>query len=110
MTNSTSARVFATVLAAAMTIGSVAVTTTSHAATGTDSTKVTYSDLNLSSEAGQRQLDRRIDRAAREMCGMNKARTGTRLNSREASDCHQNALRSVRERVARAIELDRSKS
>ena len=42
---------------------------------------VHYDDLDLTSEAGQKQLDLRLERAAREVCGVDKTVIGTHLRS-----------------------------
>lgn len=64
------------------------------------------SDLDLATEAGQAQLARRVDAAAREACGMEAVRSGTRLPSRAASKCYEEAkaaaTRQVNQRVAGA--------
>ena len=62
---------------------------------------VRTSDLNLSDPAAQQQLDRRIDRAARKMCGLDQVRTGTMLPSPQAKACYRNAVRSTRDQLAR---------
>ena len=56
-----------------------------------NSVGVRYSDLNLASKAGQDELDRRLDRAARNVCGMDGIRTGTRLASAESRRCYREA-------------------
>lgn len=48
---------------------------------------VPYSDLNLASEKGRNLLERRIDRAAREVCGVDEAITGTRSRPQDRLDC-----------------------
>eukprot|EP00536_Pseudo-nitzschia_multiseries_P015846 jgi/Psemu1/43925/gm1.43925_g len=53
-----------------------------------ENVNVTYSDLNLNTVAGQKELSQRIDRVAREVCGYGAARTGTRLPDRAARECH----------------------
>lgn len=52
---------------------------------------VRYNDLNLASKAGQEELDRRLDRAARSVCGMDAVRTGTRLASADSRRCYREA-------------------
>ena len=48
---------------------------------------VEYSDLNLATEAGQKTLERRIDKAARKACGLDARMTGSRVDSNEAREC-----------------------
>lgn len=40
---------------------------------------IEYADLDLTSPQGQAKLERRIDAAARQICGANEQRTGTRI-------------------------------
>jgi UrcA family protein len=70
------------------------------AAAETVSQQVVYSDLDLDSAAGQAHLDRRIDRAAREVCGVNEIVTGTRLVSPEIRACVERAKARALERVS----------
>jgi UrcA family protein len=53
------------------------------------SVEVTYADLNLASEQGRAELDRRLDNAARDACGMDDKIVGTRLSSRESKLCYR---------------------
>lgn len=92
----------ATTLIAAL----AAVATPAAAASDTDgrpSKGVSFADLDLSTAAGQRQLQARIDRTAREICGADRATTGSRIASREAMACYRQALSRTRERVAQAV-------
>lgn len=71
-----------------------------------DTLAIKTSDLDLSTPAGQAQLERRVTRAAREACGMDDVRTGTNLPSKNARACFEQAkttaMRQVNERVATA--------
>ena len=49
------------------------------AAAQTVSVAVDYADLDLTSPQGQSALDKRIDRAARQICESGQQRTGTRI-------------------------------
>lgn len=53
--------------------------------------RVQYKDLNLATTAGRDELERRLDRAARSVCGIDDARTGTRLPSDAARRCLRDA-------------------
>ena len=64
---------------------------------------VRYGDLDLTSEAGQRQLDQRLERAAREVCGMNEKVTGSHLRSQNARDCYREARRNLDQQYAQLI-------
>ena len=65
---------------------------------------VTYGDLDLSDGADLEKLDRRITRAARQVCGYNERATGTRLPSRAATACVEDAKRSLNRQFAGMIE------
>ena len=53
-----------------------------------DSLSIPYQDLNLATAEGQEALDRRIDNAVREFCGVGEQTTGTRISSRKARQCY----------------------
>jgi UrcA family protein len=67
------------------------------------SVEVRFADLNLNTAEGQQKLERRIDRAARQVCAMDQMTTGSRIASPAASACYRLALRNVRDRVASVI-------
>ncbi|MXP15248.1 UrcA family protein [Altererythrobacter confluentis] len=52
---------------------------------------VEYADLNLATAAGQKTLNQRIIKAAREVCGMDRAVTGTRVPTRDVLQCFHTA-------------------
>lgn len=66
--------------------------------------QVEYADLNLASPAGQKTLDQRITKAARQVCGMDGVRTGTRLNRKEATDCFRAAKAQAEKQFAALID------
>jgi len=68
-----------------------------------DQVHVRYTDLDLNTPAGQATLDRRIDKAVKELCGADETIVGTRLPSREAQACFDRTKASVREQVAQNI-------
>ena len=68
---------------------------------------VQYSDLDLSSPEGQETLDRRIDRAARNVCGAGDTDMGTRVKSSAVRSCVKNAKKQVRAQIAAKIEEER---
>lgn len=70
---------------------------------------VSYADLDLATPAGQAQLDRRIDKAAREMCGITDIRTGTLLQSTSSKECYQATKASARKQVAERIAREGAK-
>ncbi len=55
------------------------------------SVSIKYEDLDLTSNKGQKLLAKRIDNAAREICGIGKVRTGTRLPSSRDTQCYKEA-------------------
>jgi len=57
-----------------------------------------YRDLDLSSQAGREELDRRISAAAREACGFSDAVTGTRIMPKEARECYKDARAKIEQR------------
>lgn len=70
------------------------------AAAQTVSVDVDYGDLDLTSPQGQAALDKRIHAAAREICGANEQRTGTRI----AMDTKtRNCIAEVRAKAARQV-------
>jgi UrcA family protein len=95
--------------AAAMILGAA----TAFAAPATADTSATvaveYSDLNLATKAGQARLERRIDDAARSVCGMDRISTGTRLPSTAGRQCYAETRARVHEQVAQAIARDGSR-
>ncbi len=70
---------------------------------------VKYSDLNLATEAGQAALDARIDRAARDVCGVDEIRTGTRTPSSEARRCYKETKANVHKQVAERISRENNR-
>jgi len=93
------------ILAAAL--GAAAVFATPAAAENVSA--VTYSDLDLSTSAGQAKLERRIDSAARSACGFAEIRTGTIMRSSAARECYEEAKARVHQQVAELIARDSSR-
>jgi len=67
---------------------------------GQQTTGVSYRDLDLRTDAGQAELDQRIDRAARQVCNMDEMTLGTRIPSRGAQACYVQAKRQLDEQFA----------
>ncbi|MFZ1743290.1 MAG: UrcA family protein [Pontixanthobacter sp.] len=80
-------------------IGSMIATTPAFAGEA----QIKYNDLNLASAEGQQTLERRIDKAAREVCGVSRQRTGTRIPSGRAQQCYQDAKKQAALQVASLI-------
>ena len=66
--------------------------------------EVSFSDLDLSTAAGQAALDRRIDTAARKVCHMDNMRTVSRIKSRERQECYDKARASAANQIAAIVE------
>lgn len=65
-----------------------------------ETVKVEYKDLDLSTEAGQKELDSRIDGAARRACGFGEMAVGSKIPTKEARDCVADAKKQIEKRVA----------
>ena len=63
------------------------------------SEKVTYSDLNVEKEAGAQSLYRRIQQAAKRVCGVESIRTvrGARIEAEQRSCYHESLNQAVAE-------------
>ncbi|QIG54192.1 UrcA family protein [Altererythrobacter sp. BO-6] len=68
-----------------------------------NSKTVTYSDLDLSTKQGQKELEVRFARAAREVCEADAKRTGTRMMSTEVRRCLAEAKKSTKAAMARIL-------
>jgi len=64
---------------------------------------VRYGDLDLTSAEGQRQLDIRLERAAREVCGVNEKVVGSHLRSQESRVCYREARRNLDQQYAQLV-------
>jgi len=73
----------------------------------TSQSNVTYEDLDLSTEAGQKELDQRITIAARKTCGLGRHTAGTRTVSRDQRRCIASAERQAKSTLAAVIEEQR---
>lgn len=70
----------------------------------TRTTGVTYQDLDLSTEEGRTELARRIDNAAKTVCGVNEREVGSNIMSRESRACYRNAKRELERHFAQVVE------
>ena len=68
-----------------------------------ESINVAYGDLNLASAAGQKTLDGRIDRAARQLCGHNAVGTRSVRENQAAKMCFQKAKAAANEQFAASV-------
>ena len=85
-------------LLAAATIASPAMAATADA--GAERTiAVRFSDLDMTSDSGQQELQRRIEVAARDVCGMSERPTGSFTPSSSSRSCYVRALNAVEPQV-----------
>ena len=68
---------------------------------------VSLAGIDLDTPEGQEMLDQRIDRAARDVCNLDRVRTGTRIRSRASIDCYEKAKASAKQQVAAIVEKQR---
>lgn len=69
--------------------------------------EISFAGLDLETAEGQRMLDQRIERAAREVCGYDEQRVGTRIRSNEARYCLAKARTTAKRQVAAMLEDQR---
>lgn len=69
----------------------------------TRSVEVAYHDLDLTTLEGVQKFDRRVDRAARDVCGLNDIATGTRIPASGAHACYREAKDKIGARVAALV-------
>lgn len=65
---------------------------------------VSYNDLNLSTESGQKVLQNRIEIAARKVCEFDRPTTGSRLPDQDMRVCYHQAIAQTQARVASTID------
>lgn len=89
----------------ALATAALAITPVAAAAQATQqrTTGVTFSDLDLATEAGREELDRRIDAAARQVCAIGESDVGTRIVTREKRTCYREARQQLEERFAQVL-------
>lgn len=69
-----------------------------------NSVSISYADLNLNSEAGQAELEKRVFGAARQACQADGVQTGSRILSADKRRCLSDAKKSAKMQVAAIIE------
>lgn len=84
-------------------LAALALTVPAAAEQVTTSVGVAYDDLDLATEAGQKELDARLEKAAKSVCGLDEARTGTRLASADARRCYRDARGKLDQQFASVI-------
>ena len=68
-----------------------------------ESKQVGFNDLNLASIEGQETLERRINHAARQVCGYSELKTGTRVATPAMRSCFAKAKKSATAQMAAAV-------
>ena len=71
--------------------------------TETATATVRYDDLRLGTPQGQKRLERRLNQAARQVCGMNEQRSGTRIRPAEETQCYRQARATAMQRYASLV-------
>ena len=66
----------------------------------TQSVQVRYSDLDLSTQAGQDTLERRLNQAAESVCGIDRRTSGPTLPSTESRKCYRETIKSFDREIA----------
>lgn len=95
----TLAKTFTLALASAGLVGTMAAPALADEAAARTA-QVVYGDLDLATAAGQRTLDRRIEKAVRQVCRTASFRTGTRTMSLDALNCLARARSDAKQQVA----------
>ncbi len=91
-------------LAAAFTAGAMIATPALAQSDALQSVPVQYSDLDLSTDEGQAALERRLDRAAQKVCGIDRRTSGHALPSAEARGCYREVSESFAREIAARTE------
>lgn len=76
------------------------------AALDTQQLSIRYADLNLSSPAGQKRLEMRIEVAVRDICDADYVPTGTRIKPASIDKCMETARASAKRQMAAVIQRD----
>jgi UrcA family protein len=61
---------------------------------------VPTADLDLGTAAGQRTLDKRVEKAVRSVCRKVSVQTGTRIMDEESRNCHAKARADAKQQIA----------
>ncbi len=64
---------------------------------------VEYSDLNLETAQGQKILKRRIDKAAKAFCQVDRVETGSRIRNPASLMCYKQAKAAAHEQLAAIV-------
>ena len=91
----------------AIAAASLAVTASPALAGDAPKMKVHYADLNLATEAGIEQLERRIEGAAKKVCNAETPTTGSRMASTQSRRCVAKAKATAMQQFASVVEQQR---
>ena len=95
-------------LAAALTAGALMAAPAHASNDEMPSVQVRYADLDLSTKEGQDTLDRRLNRAAQQVCGIDPRTSGLALPTSESRSCYRETVKNFeREVAARTAEQQR---
>ena len=92
-------------MSVAMVAGAVHATASESDSENYEVVKVSYADLNLASDAGMATLQRRIDRAAEQVCGPQSTRAaGSLSRAKKGQDCFDMARESAMDSVMKRVD------
>ena len=94
---------FALPLIAATTFAVPAVASTDTGPDAAPHAAVEYDDLNLTSKKGQDAFERRLRKAAKKVCGLDRHNTGSRQANRNARECYNQAMAKAMQRHAALV-------
>lgn len=89
-----------TLAAAAISLAGTAITPALAGQPVLRTAEIAFGDLDLGTAEGQRTLDRRIEKAVRQVCRTVSVQTGTKIMDRDAQDCLVRARAEAKQKVA----------
>lgn len=99
---------FAAALIGPASLFGLAATSTPAAAAEKTQVLVHYSDLDLSTQEGQNELQVRLNRAARKACGLQQPTFGSRALNPSGHICLKEATKKFEDQIAEAVETQGS--
>ncbi|WP_338244473.1 UrcA family protein [Aurantiacibacter hainanensis] len=87
-------------IAAALTAGALMAAPAYAANIEGHSVQVRYADLDLSTKEGQETLERRLDRAAQEVCGIDRRTSAQALPTSESRSCYRETIKNFEREIA----------
>jgi UrcA family protein len=92
-----------TLAAAAVGLAGTAITPAFAGEDAPRTTEINVADLDLGTAAGQRTLDKRIEKAVRQVCRTVSVQTGTRIMDRDAMECLARARADAKQQMAALV-------